>query len=195
MNLFRLFEGSIGIGEFGTGLPQFRAGRFEESAFAQDTLASEPTVAMMEDAWPQGPVFEIGCDRIPRAVRGGGIVNSPVTVERTLAAPQHRAQVLAQRCFHLRPERPRLSVEIGLNHKNRIIVRALEDRHRHEMQRGHLVLQAAVHLCRGQDRVLFVVFDFFDDRGKPAGARRLDLEHDRQRCLPHALPPPIGVQF
>ena len=118
----------------------------EEIPLAQYPVPLESPVALMKDAGAQGPALQVSDDRRARVRLRDGIVGGPVIVRRALAASQHRPKTISQRCFHMAPEGSRRSVEIGLDHEDRIVVGPLEDRHRQEVQRRHSVLEPTVSL-------------------------------------------------
>ena len=139
-------NGPIWIGCCRAGLRKLAPDGQEEIPLAQDPVPLESPVTLMKDARAQGPALQVSDDRLARVRLRDGIVGGPVIVRRALAASQHRPKTISQRCFHVAPEGSRRSVEIGLDHEDRIVVGTLEDRHRQEVQRRHSVLEPTVSL-------------------------------------------------
>ncbi len=180
-------DAAIGIGVDRAGLRQRSPGRQEELAFGKDAIPIEAAIALMEDAGAQRPLFEVRCERIARKGLGDRVVGQAVAIRGTLAAAQHRPKLDAEGCFHLGPEGARRPVEIRLDHEDGIVARTLEYRHRHEMERGHALLQCAVRFRR--PRWFLVLLEFLDETRKAPGALRLHVQDNGQDRLPHFTPP------
>ena len=175
-------NGPIRIGSCRAGLRKLFPDGQEEIPLAQDPVPLESPVALMKDAGAQRSAGQVSDDRRARARLRDGIVRGPVFVRRALAASQHRPKMISQRCFDVAPESIPRSVEIGLDHEDRIVVGILEDRHRQEVQRRHSILEPAVSLRPG---LFLLAFERLDEVRQMPGALWIDVQNDRQDRLPH----------